>query len=183
MPTGNQLARLKPHLPIFDPTLPASRRNQTKEVSLACEVLLSLLYPFAWTGIYIPLLPFVYAMRIAPASAFVIGLERGFLRHIDTGRVRACLLLDLDRNSVTSTSDEPTDTMLPKTVYTFLVRALVTADSDGDGDAGDDAGRSDAGTSSTAEGRRPAAASSVWAALDHRGCAAIAGSFPYSNVY
>lgn len=75
--------------------------TQLSILTIACEIFLSLLFPMKWSHAYIPVLPsFLLPMLSAPMP-FLCGLHKASLADALYDLSPECVLVDLDKNTVT----------------------------------------------------------------------------------
>lgn len=90
---------------------------------LACAAVLQLIYPFAWTGIYIPILPSRLLQVIEAPCPYIIGIERQS-EPIVMPEGDDCVLVDLDSGTLQGFMPPPP---LPKQQRRKLVSLLAVA--------------------------------------------------------
>eukprot|EP00494_Astrolonche_serrata_P026159 UN26420 len=61
---------------------------------------MTLIQPFVWEHIFIPILPFSLLNYIAAPMPFVIGIKSSFMSHIDARCVSEVICVDLDKDAV-----------------------------------------------------------------------------------
>lgn len=87
--------------------------TQLSVLTQATEIFLSLLFPMRWSHAYIPVLPtFLIPMLSAPMP-FLCGINKANLADALYDLSRECVLVDLDKNTVTLGPDTPELPPLP----------------------------------------------------------------------
>ena len=87
--------------------------TQLSVLTQATEIFLSLLFPMRWSHAYIPVLPtFLIPMLSAPMP-FLCGINKANLADALYDLSRECVLVDLDKNTVTLGPDTPDLPPLP----------------------------------------------------------------------
>ncbi|PHH78913.1 hypothetical protein CDD80_6031 [Ophiocordyceps camponoti-rufipedis] len=76
--------------------------SHTSMLHLACHALASLLYPFAWASIFIPVLPARLISALEAPCPYIVGVERRYER-IDLPE-DDYVLVDLDKDTIDATS-------------------------------------------------------------------------------
>ena len=89
----------------------------------ACAAVLQLMYPFTWTGIYIPILPGRLLQAIEAPCPYIIGIERQS-EPIVMPEGDDCVLVDLDHGSLQGSMPPPS---LPKQQRRKLISLLAVA--------------------------------------------------------
>ncbi|KAH8821222.1 AEX-3 domain-containing protein [Xylogone sp. PMI_703] len=111
---------------LFEHALAESRiiflSSHTAMLHLACKALASLLYPFKWASIFIPVLPARLLSALEAPCPYIVGIERRYdnvtLPEDDF------VLVDLDQDSVESTAPPPS---MPRQQRRKLVSLLQLA--------------------------------------------------------
>jgi hypothetical protein len=99
--------------------------NHLGMLNPVAEALRTLLYPFEWHSVYIPVLPMLLVNAIQAPFPFLVGMHRNFF---DEVRVNEDVtLVDLDRNHIrygTREEDPPVHKILPKALREQLIEEL-----------------------------------------------------------
>ena len=74
------------------------------------EALVSLMFPFRWQGLYIPIIPYAMLDILDSPVPFLLGLHRRYLEEVlPSRRPRGVVYVDLDTDSVHLGYDEETN--------------------------------------------------------------------------
>ena len=87
--------------------------TQLSVLTLATEIFLSLLFPMRWSHAYIPVLPTFLIPMLAAPMPFLCGINKANLADALYDLSRECVLVDLDKNTVTLGPDTPDLPPLP----------------------------------------------------------------------
>jgi pentatricopeptide repeat protein len=87
--------------------------TQLSVLTTACEIFLSLLFPMRWSHAYIPVLPHFMIPILAAPMPFLCGINKANLADALYDLSRDCVLVDLDKNTVTMGPDTPVLPPLP----------------------------------------------------------------------
>eukprot|EP00475_Leptophrys_vorax_P030523 TRINITY_DN4579_c0_g1_i1.p1 TRINITY_DN4579_c0_g1~~TRINITY_DN4579_c0_g1_i1.p1 ORF type:complete len:937 (+),score=228.03 TRINITY_DN4579_c0_g1_i1:1224-4034(+) len=104
--------------------------SQISLLSLVCEGLLGLCFPFTWTHIYVPLLPRVLSRFAQAPVPFILGVHNSYLSEILSviDDVESVVLVDVDRSEVRFDFDKqgipPFPSALSKTLVLTLRQTL-----------------------------------------------------------
>lgn len=96
--------------------------SHTSMLHLACHALASLLYPFKWASIFIPILPARLISALEAPCPYIVGVERRYER-IDLPE-DDYVLVDLDKDTIDATAQPP---RLPKQHRRKLMSLLQVA--------------------------------------------------------
>lgn len=87
--------------------------TQKSILTTACEIFLSLLFPMRWSHAYIPVLPHFLIPILSAPMPFLCGINKTNLADALYDLSRDCVLVDLDKNTVTLGPDTPSLPPLP----------------------------------------------------------------------
>jgi hypothetical protein len=87
--------------------------TQLSLLTLSCEIFLSLLFPMRWSHAYIPVLPHFLIPILSAPMPFLCGIHKANLADALYDLSRDCVLVDLDKNTVTLGPDTPALPPLP----------------------------------------------------------------------
>ncbi|KAL1881981.1 hypothetical protein VTK73DRAFT_3310 [Phialemonium thermophilum] len=111
---------------LFEHALAESRiiflSSHAAMLHLACHALVSLLYPFKWASIFIPILPARLLSALEAPCPYIVGVERRY-EHIDLPE-DDYVLVDLDKDSIEATSPPA---RLPRQIRRKLLALLQVA--------------------------------------------------------
>jgi DENN (AEX-3) domain len=90
-------------------------------LSPVCEALLSLLFPFHWQGMYLPILPYAMLEILDAPVPYIVGLHSRYLVDVPVERrPRGVVMVDLDRDEVHLGFSD--DSALPRCIPAFPER-------------------------------------------------------------
>jgi hypothetical protein len=87
--------------------------TQLSLLTTASEIFLSLLFPMRWSHAYIPVLPYFMIPILSAPVPFLCGIHKANLADALYDLSRDCVLVDLDKNTVTLGPDTPLLPPLP----------------------------------------------------------------------
>ena len=87
--------------------------TQLSVLTTASEIFLSLLFPMRWSHAYIPVLPHFLIPILSAPMPFLCGINKTNLAEALYDLSRDCVLVDLDKNTVTLGPDTPALPSLP----------------------------------------------------------------------
>jgi pentatricopeptide repeat protein len=94
--------------------------TQLSILTTATEIFLSLLFPMRWSHAYIPVLPHFLIPILSAPMPFLCGIHKSNLADALYDLSRDCVLVDLDKNTVTLGPDTPPLPLLPPVQESIL---------------------------------------------------------------
>merc|ERR1712154_479487 len=100
--------------------------SQYSILSLIAEVFVSLLYPFKWPHVYIPLLPEDFLAFLKAPTVFIIGTHKALLAQIGDELDDDIMIIDINNGNpiISEHAQQSKDIQLPKHEKLKLVRFL-----------------------------------------------------------
>jgi hypothetical protein len=75
--------------------------DKVERIAATVEAITSLVFPFAWAHVYIPLLPRPLVGYLQAPVPFIIGIPSSFLHTPDVAEsVALCVIVEIDRDKV-----------------------------------------------------------------------------------
>ncbi|KAF2461476.1 AEX-3 domain-containing protein [Lineolata rhizophorae] len=112
---------------LFEYVLSESRiillSSHTAMLHLVCSALVHLIFPFKWSGVFIPILPARLVQAIEAPCPYIVGIDRRY-DAVSLPTDEEFVLVDLDQDSIESTNRPPA---LPRQVRRKLLALLHTA--------------------------------------------------------